>query len=32
MIYEQSLSGEHDEVFGLFPWYLNGTIAETDRQ
>jgi hypothetical protein len=32
MIYEQNLSAEHDEIFGLFPWYLNGTIAETDRQ
>jgi hypothetical protein len=32
MINEQSLSGEHEEVFGLFPWYLNGTIAETERQ
>jgi hypothetical protein len=32
MIYEQNLSGEHEEVFGLFPWYLNGTLAETDRR
>ena len=32
MIYEQNLSGDHEEVFGLFPWYLNGTIAETERQ
>jgi hypothetical protein len=32
MIYEQDLSGEHEEVFGLFPWYLNGTLAETDRR
>jgi anti-sigma factor RsiW len=32
MIYEQNLSGEHAEVFGLLPWYLNGTLAETERQ
>ena len=32
MIYEQNLSGEHDKVFELFPWYLNGTISETERQ
>jgi anti-sigma factor RsiW len=32
MIYEQNLSGEHAEVFGLFPWYLNGTLAETERR
>jgi anti-sigma factor RsiW len=32
MIYERNLSREHEEVFGLFPWYLNGTIAETERQ
>jgi putative zinc finger protein len=32
MIYEPNLSGEHEEVFGLFPWYLNGTLAETERQ
>jgi anti-sigma factor RsiW len=32
MIHEQSLSGAHEEVFGLFPWYLNGTLAETERQ
>lgn len=32
MIYEQNPSGEHEEVFGLFPWYLNGTIAEPERQ
>jgi predicted anti-sigma-YlaC factor YlaD len=32
MIYERNLSGEHEEVFGLFPWYLNGTLAETDRR
>jgi hypothetical protein len=32
MIYEQNLSGEHDEIFGLFPWYLNGTISDSDRQ
>jgi len=32
MIYEQKLSGEHEEVFELFPWYLNGTLAETERQ
>ena len=32
MIYERNLSGEHEEIFGLFPWYLNGTIAETERQ
>jgi len=32
MIYQQSLSGVHDEVFGLFPWYLNGTISDLDRQ
>jgi hypothetical protein len=32
MIYEQSLAGAHEEVFGLFPWYLNGTLAETERQ
>ena len=31
MIYEQNLSGEHEEVFALFPWYLNGTLAEIDR-
>jgi anti-sigma factor RsiW len=32
MIYEQKLSGEHEEVFELLPWYLNGTLAETERQ
>jgi anti-sigma factor RsiW len=32
MIYERNLSGEHEEVFGLFPWYLNGTLAEPDRR
>jgi anti-sigma factor RsiW len=32
MNYAQNLSGEHEEVFELFPWYLNGTIAETERQ
>jgi hypothetical protein len=32
MIYEQNLSGEHEELFELFPWYLNGTLAETERQ
>jgi anti-sigma factor RsiW len=32
MINEQSLSGEHEEVFELLPWYLNGSIAETERQ
>jgi hypothetical protein len=32
MIQEQNLSGEHEEVFGLFPWYLNGTVAEADRR
>ena len=32
MIYEQNLSGDHEEVFGLFPWYLNGTITEAERQ
>jgi hypothetical protein len=32
MIYERNPSGEHDEVFGLLPWYLNGTVAETERQ
>jgi hypothetical protein len=32
MIYEHNLSGEHEEVFALFPWYLNGTLAETDRR
>jgi Putative zinc-finger len=32
MIYEQNLSAEHEEVFGLFPWYLNGTLAETERR
>jgi anti-sigma factor RsiW len=32
MIYEQNLSGEHEEVFALFPWYLNGTLAEIDRR
>jgi hypothetical protein len=32
MNYERNLSREHEEVFGLFPWYLNGTIAETERQ
>jgi hypothetical protein len=32
MIYQQSLSGVHQEIFGLFPWYLNGTISEPDRQ
>jgi Putative zinc-finger len=32
MIYEQNPSGEHEEIFELFPWYLNGTIAEHERQ
>ena len=32
MIHKQSISGEHEEVFGLLPWYLNGTIAERERQ
>jgi anti-sigma factor RsiW len=32
MIYEQNLSGEHEDIFELLPWYLNGTIAETERQ
>ncbi len=32
MIHEQNRSGEHEEAFGLFPWYLNGTITETERQ
>jgi hypothetical protein len=32
MIYEQNLSAEHEEIFELFPWYLNGTIAEPERQ
>jgi hypothetical protein len=32
MIYQQNLSGVHEEVFGLFPWYLNGTISDPDRQ
>jgi hypothetical protein len=32
MICQQNFSGEHEEVFELFPWYLNGTIAETERQ
>jgi anti-sigma factor RsiW len=32
MIYERNLSGEHEEIFELFPWYLNGTIAEPERQ
>jgi anti-sigma factor RsiW len=32
MIYEQNLSGEHEEIFGLFPWYLNGTISESELQ
>lgn len=32
MIYVQNLSGEHEEIFELFPWYLNGTISEPERQ
>jgi hypothetical protein len=32
MICERNFSGEHEGVFELFPWYLNGTIAETERQ
>jgi len=32
MIDEQNLSGEHQGVFELLPWYLNGTIAEPERQ
>ncbi len=32
MIHPQSLSGVHEEVFGLLPWYLNGTLSEPDRQ
>jgi anti-sigma factor RsiW len=31
-MYGQNLSGEHEEVYALFPWYLNGTLAETDRR
>ena len=31
MTHEHNLSGEHAEVFELFPWYLNGTLAETER-
>ncbi len=23
---------EHEEISGLLPWYVNGTIAERDRQ
>jgi anti-sigma factor RsiW len=32
MTHEQHLSGEHEEAFGLLPWYLNGTITEAERQ
>jgi anti-sigma factor RsiW len=32
MIHEQNLSGEHKEIFELFPWYLNGTLAESERR
>lgn len=32
MIHDLSLSGQHEEIFELFPWYLNGTIAEPGRQ
>jgi hypothetical protein len=32
MIHAQNPSGEHEEVFELFPWYLNGTITGTQRQ
>jgi hypothetical protein len=32
MIHEQNPSGQHEEIFELLPWYLNGTIAERGRQ
>jgi anti-sigma factor RsiW len=32
MIYEQNPSAEHEEIFEQLAWYLNGTIAEADRQ
>jgi anti-sigma factor RsiW len=32
MIHAQNLSGEHKEIFELFPWYLNGTLVESERR
>ena len=32
MSYEHNLTGEHEKVFELFPWYLNGTLSEPERQ
>lgn len=32
MIHDRNVTGEHEELFQLFPWYLNGTLAEAERQ